>query len=157
MPVLPQMKESNGQVSVFRLAASMENKMVRTGKGRVTGTGYSKLDAQLHWPRDLTRCHQPKQLSWSWDESNMQHNWIWDETKSRQEARSWDTFKTQSIKGSVKFGTARGRRDSGTESEGDDHRASKHSPRQEAMVQPTTLPESWTVFLNASRQVCTVT
>ena len=47
-------------------------------------------------------------------------------------------------------GTARGRRDSGDE---DELRASKHSPRQidaEAMVQPTTLPEGWTVFLNAS-------
>ena len=25
-----------------------------TGRGRVTGTGYSKLDAQPHWPRDVT-------------------------------------------------------------------------------------------------------
>ena len=119
-------------------------------------TGYSEPDAQLHWPRDVTRCHQPKQSSWSWDESDTQHDWSWDKTKSRQEPRSWDTVKTESIKGSVKSGPARRRRDSGTESEGDDPRASKHSPRQvgaEAMVQPTTLPEGWTVFLNASPQV----
>ena len=38
-------------VSVFRLAAALEPKVIRTGKGRVTGTGYSKLDAL---PRDAT-------------------------------------------------------------------------------------------------------
>ena len=39
-------------VSVFRLAAA-EPKVVRTGKGRVTGTGCSKLDAHPPWPRDV--------------------------------------------------------------------------------------------------------
>ena len=46
-------------VSVFRLAAAVEPKVVRTGKGRVTGTCYSKLDAQPHH-RMWTRWHQPK-------------------------------------------------------------------------------------------------
>ena len=69
-------------VSVFRLAAAVELKVVRTGKGRVAATGYSQLDAQPYWPRDVTRWHQPKQVSWSWDEPNTQQSWSWDETKS---------------------------------------------------------------------------
>ena len=72
------------------------------------------------------------------DEPNTQQNWLWDETKSRQEAWWWDTANTESKKCSVKHGVARGRRDSGTDSEGDDPRTGKHSPRQlraEAMVQ----------------------
>ena len=154
MPGQHQSKESNGQVCLcFAWRLLWNQRWCAQAKGRVTGTGYSKPDEQLYWPRDVTRCHQPEQSSWSWDESNSQQNWSWDKTKSRQEARSWDTVKTESKQGSARSGTARGRRDSGDE---DEPRTSKNSPRQihaEALVQPTALPEGWTVFLNASRQV----
>ena len=47
-----------------------------------------------------------------------------------QELRSWGTVKPEFKEGSDKSETARGRRGSGTKSDGDDHRASQRSPRQ---------------------------
>ena len=43
-------------VSVFRLASPVEPRVVRTGKGRETGIGYTKPHLQLHWPREVTTC-----------------------------------------------------------------------------------------------------
>ena len=55
--------------SMFRLASLEEPRVMRTGKGRETGTGYTKPDAPLHWPQEATTCLQPKQSSWHWDRS----------------------------------------------------------------------------------------
>ena len=43
-------------VSMFRLASLVEPKVMRTAKGRGTGTGYTKPDAPLHWPQEVTTC-----------------------------------------------------------------------------------------------------
>ena len=42
-------------VSVFRLVAPVELRVVRTGQGREPGTGKTKPDVQLHWPREVTK------------------------------------------------------------------------------------------------------
>ena len=69
-------------VSVFRLASPVEPRVVRTDKGRQTGTIYTKPNVQLQWPREVTTCLQPKQSSWYWDTSNSQQNWGWEAMES---------------------------------------------------------------------------
>ena len=83
-------------VSMFRLASLVEPKVMRTAKGRETGTGYTKPDAPLHWPQEVTTCPQPKQSSWQWDRSKSQQHWGWEAMESDQESRSWHSDKPES-------------------------------------------------------------
>ena len=83
-------------VSVFRLASLVEPKVMRTAKGRETGTGYTKPEAPLHWPQEVTTCLQPKQSSWHWDRSKSQQYWGWEARESNQESRSWHSDKPES-------------------------------------------------------------
>ena len=62
-------------VSVFRLESFVEPRMMRTGKGRETGTSHTKPDVQLQWPREVTTWPHPKQSSWYGDRSNSQQYW----------------------------------------------------------------------------------
>ena len=76
--------------------------------------------------------------------------------ESNQESRSWHSDKPESKGDLDHTESARGHRGSGTKGDGDDHRASQHSPRHkpvESAVRPTLLPEGWTVFVNSLRQV----
>ena len=144
-------------VSVFRLAAVVTPRMVRTVKGRATWTGYSKPDVQPNRPRDVTERHRSR---WSWEKSQTQQNWGWQETKPKQETWSWDTEPSKWSSKPRVAGVCRDSRDSGTESEEDASCESAHtrndSPRQTstgAVGQPITLPEVWNVALNPLRQV----
>ena len=51
------------------VASPVEWRVMRTGKGRETGTGYTKPDAPLQWPQEVTARLQPNQSSWHWDRS----------------------------------------------------------------------------------------
>ena len=66
--------------------------VVRTGKGRETGTGYSKPDIQpKRRPRDVT-WRQPPSGTWGETETPQAH-WNWDEYQTQEnnaEARVLD-------------------------------------------------------------------
>ena len=67
-------------VSEFRLAAAVAPRVVRTGKGGATGTGYSMPDVQQNRPRDVTERYRP---SLSYEHQEERH-WRWEETKPKQ-------------------------------------------------------------------------
>ena len=68
-------------VSAFHLSIAVTPMVMRTGKGRETGTGYSKPFIQpKRRPRDLSWSHLP---SGTWGESETpQAHWNWDEHQS---------------------------------------------------------------------------
>ena len=70
-------------VSAFHLSIAVTPMVMRTGKGRETGTGYSKPFIQpKRRPRDLSWSHLP---SGTWGDSETpQAHWTWDEHQ-RQE------------------------------------------------------------------------
>ena len=126
---------------------------MRTGKGRETGTGYSKPFVQPNRrPRDVSRSHLP---SGTWGESETpQAHWNWDEHQ-RQETLLKNDIRLSSPKQTVQSkqlpepGVVSALSDEGDS--GNDHDGNQMN--SDATVRPVTLPEGWTVVLNSLRQV----
>ena len=123
---------------------------MRTGKGRETGTGYSKPFVQpKRRPRDVSWIHPPSgtcgetetlQAHWNWDEHQRQ------ETTLKHDSRTWSPVQPKKL---LKPGVASARSDdgdSGIEYDGT-------QTNSDATVRLVTLPEAWTVVLNSVRQV----
>ena len=126
---------------------------MRTGKGRETGTGYSKPFVQpKRRPRDVSWSHLP---SGTWGESETpQAHWNWDEHQ-RQETLLKNDIRMSSPKQTVQSkqlpepGVASALSDEGDS--GNEHDGNQTN--SDATVRPVTLPEGWTVVLNSLRQV----
>ena len=81
-------------VSAFHLSDAVTLLVMRTGKGRETGTGHSKPFVQpKRRPRDVSWIHPP---SGTWGETETpQAHWNWDEHQ-RQETTLKHDFRTWS-------------------------------------------------------------
>ena len=138
-------------VSVFHLSVAVTPHVVRTGKGRETGTGHSKPDNQpKRCPRDVTR-RQPPSETWGETETPQAH-WNWDEhqtqeTTPKHESWTWCSNQTGQPKHSPEPGVASARSD-GCDSGIEDDCTQTNS---DATVRPVTLPEGWTVVVNSLR------
>ena len=136
-------------VSAFQLSVAVTPLVMRTGRGRETGTGYSKPYIQpKRRPRDASWQQQPSrtwgetkipQAHWSWDERQKQ------ETSLKHESWTWSSNQTGQPMESPEPGVARARSD---ECDGgiEDECIQSHS---DATVRLVTLPEGWTVVLNS--------
>ena len=126
---------------------------MRTGKGRETGTGYSKPFVQpKRRPRDVSWSHPPSgtwrepgtpQAHWNWDEHQRQ------ETLLKNDIRTWSPKQTVQSKQLSEPGVASAISDEGDSGNEDDG----NQINSDATVRPVTLPEEWTVVLNSLRQV----
>ena len=97
-------------VSVFLLSVAVTPHVMLTGKGRETGTGYSKPDIQpKRRPRDVSWSHLP---SGTWGEfETPQAHWNWDEHQTQETTpkhESWN--QTGQPKQLPEPGVARARR-----------------------------------------------
>ena len=142
-------------VSAFHLSIAVTPLVMRTGKGRETGTGFSKPFVKpKRRPRDVSWSHLP---SGTWGESETpQAHWNWDEHQ-RQETLLKNDIRMSSPKQTVQskqlpepgvVSAISDEGDSGNEHDGD-------QINSDATVRPVTLPEGWTVVLNSllSREV----
>ena len=126
---------------------------MRTGKGRETGTGYSKPYIQpKRRPRDVS-WRQPPSGTWGETET-LQAHWNWDEhqrqeTTLKHESWTWSSNQSGQPKQSPEPGVASARSDECDSGIEDDCIQSN----SDATVRPVTLPEGWTVVLNSLRQV----
>ena len=140
-------------VSVFHLSVAVTPHVMRTGKGRETGTGYSKPDIQpKRRPRDVS-WRQPPSGTWGETETPQAH-WNWDEhqrqeTTPKHESWTWSSNQTGQPKQSPEPGVASARSDECDSGIKDDC----IQTNSDATVRPVTLPEGWTVVLNSLRQV----
>ena len=140
-------------VSAFHLSVAVTPLVMRTGKGRETGTGYSKPFVQpKRWPRDMSWSHLP---SGTWGESETpQAHSNWDEHQ-RQETLLKNDIRMSSPKQTVQSkqllepGIACALSDEGDSGHEDDG----IQTNSDGTVRPVTLPEGWTVVLNSLRQV----
>ena len=140
-------------MSAFHLSVAVTPLVMRTGKGRETGTGYSKPSVQpKRRPRDVSWLHPPSgtwretetpQAHWNWDEHQRQ------ETTLKHDSRTWSSNQTVQPKQSPEPGVASARSDEGDSGIEDDG----IQTNSDATVRPVTLPEGWTVVLNSLRQV----
>ena len=140
-------------VSAFHLSVAVTPLVMRTGKGRETGTGYSKPSVQpKRRPRDVSCLHPP---SGTWGETETpQAHWNWDEhqrqeTTLKHDSRTWSSNQTVQPKQSPEPGVASARSDEGDSGIEDDC----IQTNSDATVRPVTLPEGWIVVLNSLRQV----
>ena len=128
-------------VSAFHLSIAVTPLVMRTGKGRETGTGYSKPFVQpKRRPRDVSWSHLP---SGTWGESETpQAHWNWDEhqrqeTTLKHDFRTWSPNQTIQPKQSLEPGVASALSDEGdSENEHDGNQINS-----DATVRPVTLPE----------------
>ena len=140
-------------VSAFHLSIAVTPLVMRTGKGRETGTGYSNPFVQpKRRPRDVSWSHLP---SGTWEESETpQAHWNWDEHQ-RQETLLKNDIRMSSPKQTVQSkqlpepGVASALSDEGDS--GNEHDGNQTN--SDVTVRPVTLPEGWTVVLNSLRQV----
>ena len=140
-------------VSAFHLSVAVTPLVMRTGKGRETGTGDSKPFVQpKRRPRDVSWIHPP---SGTWGETETpQAHWHWDEHQ-RQEAMLKHDVRMSSPKQTVQSkqlpepGVATALSDEGDSGNEDDC----NQTNSDATVRPVTLPEGWTVVLNSLRQI----
>ena len=140
-------------VSAFHLSIAVTPLVMRTGKGRETGTGYSKPYIQpKHRPRSVS-WRQPPSGTWGETETPQAH-WNWDqyqrqESTLKHESWTWSSNQTGQPKQSPEPGGASARSDEcGSGIEGDCIQTNS-----DATVRPVTLPEGWTVVLNSLRPV----
>ena len=140
-------------VSAFHLSIAVTPHAMRTGKGRETGTGYSKPDIQpKRRPRDVS-WRQPPSGTWGETETPQAH-WNLDEhqrqeTTLKHESWTWSSNQTGQPKQSPEPGVANARSDECDSGIKDDC-IQTHS---DSIVRLVTLPEEWTVVLNSLRQV----
>ena len=135
-------------VSAFHLSIAVTPLVMRTGKGRETGTGYSKPFVQ---PK-----RRPRDVSWgTWGEPGTpQAHWNWDEHQ-RQETLLKNDIRMSSPKQTVQSkqlpepAVVSALSDEGDSGNGHDG----NQINSDATVRPVTLPEGWTVVLNSLRQV----
>ena len=140
-------------VSAFHLSVAVTPLVMRTGKGRETGTGYSKPFVQpKRRPRDVSWSHPPggtwgepetPQVHWNWDERQRK------ETTLKHESWTWSSNQTGQPKQLPEPGVASALSDEGDSGNEDDGTQTN----SDATVRPVTLPEGWTVVLNSLRQV----
>ena len=104
-------------VSAFHLSVAATPLVMRTGKGRETGTGYSKPFVQpKRWPRNVSWIHPP---SGTWGETEApQAHWNWDEhqrqeTTLKHDSRTWSPNQTVQSKQSPQPAVASARSDEG--------------------------------------------
>ena len=136
-------------VSAFHLSIAVTPLVMRTGKGRETGTGHSKLFVQPNRrPRDVSWSHLP---SGTWEESETpQARWNWDEHQRQEhDIRMSSPKQTVQSKQLPKLAVASALSDEGDSGNDDDGTQTN----SDATVRPVTLPEGWTVVLNSLRQV----
>ena len=140
-------------VSAFHLSIAVTPLVTRTGKGRETGTSYSKPFVQpKRRPRDVSWTHPP---SGTWGETETpQAHWNWDqhqrqETSLKHDIRMSSPNQTVQPKHLPEPGVASARSDEGDSGIEDDG----NQINSDATVRPVTLPEGWTVVLNSLRQV----
>ena len=140
-------------VSAFHLSIAVTPLVMRTGKGRETGTGYSKPFVQpKRRPRDVSWSNLP---SGTWGETETpQAHWNWDEHQ-RQETLLKNDIRMSSLKQTVQSKQLpEPAVDSALSDEGDS--GNEHDGNQinsDATVRPVTLPEGCTIVLNSLRQV----
>ena len=140
-------------LSVFHLSVAVTLHVMRTEKGRETGTGYSK--PYIHpkrRPRDVS-WQQPPSGTWGETETPQAH-WNWDErqrqeTTLKHESWTWSSNQTGQPKQSPEPGVASARSDECDSGVEDDC----IQTNSDATGRPVTLPEGWTVVLNSLRQV----
>ena len=140
-------------VSVFHVSVAVTPHVMRTGKGRETGTGYSKPYIQPERrPRDVS-WQQPPSGTWGETETPQAH-WNWDErqrqeTSLKHESWTWSSNQTGRPKQSPEPGVASARSDECDSGIEDDC----VQINSDTTVRPVTLPEGWTVVQNSLRQV----
>ena len=123
------------------------------GKGRETGTGFSKPFFQpKRRPRDVS-WQQPRSGTWGETETPQAH-WNWDErqrqeTSLKHESWTWSSNQTGQPKQSLEPGVASARSDECDSGIEDDC----IQTNSDATIRPVTLPEGWTVVLNSLRQI----
>ena len=137
-------------VSAFDLSITVTPLVMRTGKGRETGTGYSKPFVQpKRRPRDVSWSHLPSgtwrefetpQAHWNGDEHQRQ------ETLLKNDIRMSSPKQTVQSKQLPELAVA-----SALSDEGDC--GNEHDGNQTISVRPITLPEGWTVIPNSLRQL----
>ena len=140
-------------VSAFHLSIAVTPLVMRTGKRRETGTGYSKPFVQpKRWPRDVSWSHLP---NGTWGESETpQAHWNWDEHQ-RQETLLKNDIRMSSPNQTVhseqlhELGVASALSDEGDSGNEDDG----IQTNSDATVRLVTLPAGWNVVLNSLRQV----
>ena len=140
-------------VSAFHLSIAVTPLVMRTGKGRETGTGYSKPFVQpKRRPRDVSWSHLP---NGTWRESETpQAHWNWDEHQRQETLLKNDirmstpkqTVQSKQLSQPAVVSALSDVGDSGNEDDG-------IQTNSDATVRPVTLPEGWTVVLNSLRQV----
>ena len=134
-------------VSAFHLSVAVTPLVMRTGKGRETGTGYSKPfvqpKRQPHPPSGTWGETETPQAHWNWDEHQRQ------ETTLKHESLTWSPNQTVQPKQLPEPGVASARRDECDSGIEDDC----IQTNSDATVRPVTLPEEWTVVLFSMRQV----
>ena len=140
-------------VSVFHLSVAVTPPVMRTGKGRETGTGHSKPYIQpKRRPRDVS-WRQPPSGTWGETETPQAH-WNWDErqrqeTTLKHECWTRSSNQTGQPKQSPEPGVASARSDERDTGIVDDC----IQTNSDATVRPVTLPGGWTAVLNSLRQV----
>ena len=140
-------------MSAFHLSIAVTPLVMCTGKGRETGTGYSKLFVQQkRRSRDVSWSHLPSgtseesetpQAHWNWDEHQKQ------ETVLKNDIRMSSPKQTVQSKQLPEPGVVSALSDEGDS--GNEHDG--FQTNSDATVRPVTLPEGWTVVLNSLRQV----
>ena len=136
-------------VSAFHLSIAVTPLVMRTGKGRDTGTGYSKPFFQpKRRPRDVSWSHLP---SGTWGESEApQAHWNWDEHQRQEHdirmSSPKQTVQSKQLPEPAVVSALNDGGDSGNEHDGT-------QTNSDATVRPVTLPEGWTVVLNSLRQI----
>ena len=111
-------------MSAFHLSVAVTPLVMRTGKGRETGTGYSKPFVQpKRRPRDVSWSHPPggtwgepetPQVHWNWDEHQRQ------ETTLKHDFRTWSPNQTVQPKQLPESGVASALSDEGDSGNEDD-------------------------------------
>ena len=128
-------------MSAFHLSVAVTPLVMRTGKGRETGTVYSKPIVQpKRRPRDVSWIHPP---SGTWGETETpQAHWNWDEhqrqeTTPKHDSKTWSPNQTVQPKQSPEPGVASARSDEGDSGIEDDG----IQTNTDATVRLVTLPE----------------
>ena len=132
-------------VSAFHLSIAVTSLVMRTGKGREPGTGYSKPFVQpKRRPRDVS-WRQPPSGTWGESETPQAH-WDWDEhqrqeTTLKHDSRTWSPVQSKQLPEPAVVSALSDEGDRGNEHDG-------NQTNSDATVRPVTLPEGWTVVLN---------
>ena len=140
-------------VSAFHLSIAVTPLVMRTGKGRETGTGHSKPFVQpKRRPRDAPWSHLPSgtcgesetpQAHWNWDEHQRQETLLKNDIRMSSPKQ---TVQSKQLAEPAVVSALSDEGDSGNEHDGT-------QTNSDATVRTVTLPEGWTVVLNSLRQV----